>query len=121
MFLLSIHCWNKIINQVNNGNLVSLLLVHFTAPPNAPISVFDVANKIDEFDFKCPAGVSVEQRFCFRTLFDNNPFFKLVYANEVFSVLKRLDVLSLDHQAAAIEGRIKEYKSFDWKNKVRRE
>lgn len=86
--------------------------------PNSPTSVFDVADKIDEFQFQCPLGVSLEQRFCFRTLFDNNRFFDIVYANEVFSVLKRVESPLVNQQAATVKGMPSEYESFNWKDKI---
>lgn len=88
------------------------------APPNSTTSVFDVADKIDAFQFQCPRGVDREQRFCFRTLFDNNHFFDLVYANEVFSVLKRVDSPAVYEQAASVTGIPGEYESFNWKEKI---
>lgn len=87
-------------------------------PPNSTLSVFDVADKIDAFQFQCPPGVSREQRFCFRTLFDNNRFFDLLYVNEVYSVFKRVDRPDLDLQAFSTKGNPREYLSFNWKENI---
>ncbi|XP_026192178.1 uncharacterized protein LOC34619379 [Cyclospora cayetanensis] len=88
-------------------------------PPKGRTSVFDVADKIDAFNFKCPAGTAREQRFCFRTLFDNNRFFSLVYANEEFSILQRLDEPMVDQLATETPtATSQEYLSFNWKEKI---
>lgn len=87
-------------------------------PPNSTLSVFDVADKIDAFQFQCPPGISIEQRFCFRSLFDNNRFFDLVYVNEVYSVLQRVDRPDLNRGAASTMDNSREYQSFKWKEIV---
>lgn len=97
----------------------AMVIFCVVAPPSSATSVFDVADKIDEFRFQCPRGVSREQRFCLRTLFDNNRFFNLVYANEIFSVLRRVDSAAVDLQAVNLAGIPGEYESFKWKEMVR--
>ncbi|KAL8451921.1 hypothetical protein Emag_002573 [Eimeria magna] len=81
--------YNKQLKELYKADFVIQNSFRCSVPPNSSTSVFDVADKIDEFRFNCPAGISREQRFCFRSLFDNNGFFELVYANEIFSILEK--------------------------------
>ncbi|KAL8443007.1 hypothetical protein Emed_007001 [Eimeria media] len=110
--------YNKQLKELYNADFIIQNSFRCSVPPNSSTSVFDVADKIDEFRFSCPSGVSREQRFCFRTLFDNNRFFELVYANEIFSVLKRIDSPAVYQQAASPSGMPGEYESFEWKQKI---
>ncbi|KAL8428034.1 hypothetical protein Efla_006940 [Eimeria flavescens] len=111
--------YNRLLRDVYKADYLVQNSFRCSVPPNSTTSVFDVADKIDEFQFQCTPGISQEQRFCFRTLFDNNRFFNLVYANEIFSVLKRVESSGVLQQAAfSPSGTPGEYESFNWKEEI---